>query len=91
MMTGNTNLGIVKDVIKPRSAAEKKQRQMKARTVDSEEQPKPENIAEAAKKVAESLDGNRGNTKKIESELLSILMRNSDENGDHNLKYLKCF
>lgn len=85
MMSTDTDSNIVKEVIKPRSAAEKKERQKAISVATDNKAPKSENIAEAAKKVAESLGGD---TKKTESELLAFLLKGGDQRGDHNLKYL---
>lgn len=85
MMSTDTDLSIVKEVIKPKSAAEKKERQKAISDASMKMTPKSENLAEAAKKVAESFGGD---TKKTESELLGILLKSGDETGDHNLKYL---
>lgn len=80
----STDLGVIESVVKPRSAAEKMAKQ-KARSEERvENEPKSANIAEAAKKVANALGGD---TKKTESELLSILLKSSDAKGDQNLKY----
>lgn len=83
MMSTDTDLNIVKEVIKPRSAAEKKERQKAISVAAENKAPKSENIVEAAKKLAETLGGD---IKKTESELLAILLKSGDETGDHNLK-----
>lgn len=85
LMTTNSDLKIIKEVIKPRSAAEKKERQKAISVASRSKEPKSENIAEAAKKVAETLGGD---AKKTESELLAILLKSGAETGDHNLKYV---
>lgn len=89
MMTTETDLSVVKDVIKPRSSAEKKERQKEYSNKNKKEpdsNKKAQNIAEAAKKVAETLDGDK---KKTESELLTAFFKKSDGEGDQNLKYLQ--
>ncbi len=83
MMSTDTDLSIVKEVIKPRSAAEKKERQKALSAADDKNAPKSANIAEAAKQVAETLGGD---TKKTESELLAMLLKSDKEAGDQSLK-----
>lgn len=80
-MSDESNLKIVKEVIKPRSSAEKKARKQAA--VDDKKESKPPNIAEAAKLVAKTLGGD---VKKTESELLSILMKSDHKKGDKDLR-----
>lgn len=79
-MSTDMDFNIVKEVIKPRSAAEKKERQ---RAADEKKKQKAANIAEAAKEVAETLGGD---TKKTESELLSILLKGANAKGEEQLK-----
>lgn len=87
MMSTETDLTIIKSVIKPKAAAVKREQRM-AKTVRNDEEDQEDsssdNIAEAAKEVAKTLGGD---TKNTESELLSILLKSSEENGDRNLKY----
>ncbi|KAJ6648575.1 28S ribosomal protein S31, mitochondrial [Pseudolycoriella hygida] len=86
MMSNESDLSIVKEVIKPRSAAEKKERRKALSSKKEEEkESKTANIADAAKQVAETLGGD---TKKTESELLSILLKTDINKGDHNLNSL---
>lgn len=85
LMTTDTNLNIVKEVIKPKSAAEKKERKKALFDATVKVAPESEDIAEAAKKVAESIGGD---TKKTESELLEILLKSGNIEGNHNLKYV---
>lgn len=84
-MSTERDLSIVKEVIKPRSAAVKKERQKALSVASDKSEPKSANIAEAARKVAETLGGD---VKKTESELLAILLKSGDGTGDHDLKYL---
>lgn len=82
-MTVDTNLSIVKDVVRPRSAAEKKERHKVKANVREEKASKTTSITEAAKEVAKTLGGD---TEKTESELLEILQKKKTSNL--NLRYV---
>ncbi|XP_037025411.1 28S ribosomal protein S31, mitochondrial [Bradysia coprophila] len=81
LMTKDTNLSIVKDVIRPRSAAEKKERHKAASSASEQKASKPASIAEAAKEVAKTLGGD---IEKTESELLGALLKKQASNLDLN-------
>lgn len=82
MMTKESDLSIVRSVVRPRSAAEKKERKI-AVSVKEEKPPKPASIAQAAKEVAKKLGGDADKT---ESELLGALLKKRSSNLD--LKYV---
>lgn len=84
-MTKESNLSIVKDVVRPRSAFEKKERKKSVLPAKEEKPSKPPSITEAAKEVAKKLGGD---TEKTESELLGALLKNKPSNLD--LKYVQC-
>ncbi|KAG4072675.1 hypothetical protein HA402_004764 [Bradysia odoriphaga] len=80
LMTRDTNLSI-KDVVRPRSAAEKKERQRAVSSASEQNAAKSASIAEAAKEVAKTLGGD---IEKTESELLGALLKKKKSNLDLN-------